>query len=212
MNTPLTANSNPFWQTIDKTSLMPVEASTRDLAVGLYELVSSLPIISPHGHVDPQMLWENRRFASAADLFIYHNHYVTRLLHADGVDLAMVRAPKGESNSDRSKQHAIEAWKIFAERWHLFAGTASGYWFVRELRSIFGIETEFTPSSAEGIRQEIETKLDLPDFFPRSLFERFNIELLATTDSPLDSLETHTALNSGALPGRIAPTLALTLL
>lgn len=186
---------------------MPLEERTREIAVGLFELVASLPIISPHGHVDPGMLVANGRFSSAADLFIYHNHYVTRLLHADGVDLSLVRAPRISGSEVEAREHAIRAWEIFGSRWHLFAGTSSGYWFVRELRDIFEIEDDFSSDSAERIRLQIEEKLDRPEFRPRALFEKFDIQLLATTDSPADDLEAHRALNAGLITGRIAPTL-----
>lgn len=186
---------------------MPLDERTRDYAVGLFELVSDLPIISPHGHVDPLILLENKPFGSAADLFIYHNHYVTRLLHADGVPLGQVRAPSPELSETAKGEHAKKAWQVFASRWHLYAGTASGHWFVRELRDIFGISAEFSQDSAETIREAIEAKLQTNEFLPRALFKSFNIELLATTDSPVDALGAHSALNAGLLSGRIAPTL-----
>jgi glucuronate isomerase len=195
-----------LWQSVDRTSLMPLDEKARDIALELYELVFKLPIISPHGHVDPKMLLENKRFESVADLFIYHNHYVTRLLHADGVDLASVRAPEKTATASDIAQHAKNAWSIFASRWQLFAGTASGYWFVRELRDVFEIDIHFNEETAEAIRLEIESRLDTEEFLPRNLFSRFNIELLATTDSPADNLSAHEELNKALVSGRVAPT------
>jgi glucuronate isomerase len=206
MNSSNSATSNNLWQSVDKVSLMPLEPAVRDIALGLYGQVADLPIISPHGHVDPNLLVQNQRFESAADLFIYHNHYVTRLLHADGVSLDQVRAPGQGAAEQEKNSHAERAWKIFADRWKLYAGTASGYWFVRELRDVFGIETEFNSETAESIRQQIEQKLDSKEFLPRNLFTKFNIEVLATTDSPVDNLVDHDQLNSGLLSGRVAPT------
>ena len=193
------------WQTIDKQSLMPLDSVARSIAQGLYDLVSLLPIISPHGHVDPEMLLENKPFQSAADLFIYHNHYVTRLLHADGVDLAKVLRPDASEAAD-ADAHAQSAWEIFASRWHLFAGTASAYWFARELRNVFGIEAEFGADTAEQIRQEIEAKLQTEDFLPQELFKRFQISLLATTDSPDDDLAAHAQLANLEIGGKVVPT------
>lgn len=194
------------WQTIDNESLMPLEPTARAIAQDLFGLVADLPIISPHGHVDPQLLLQNKPFESAADLFIYHNHYVTRLLHADGVDLGQLRLPSSGSEVDLAA-HAANAWQIFADRWHLFAGTASGYWFVRELRDVFGIDQEFNSQSANQIREQIEAKLLEPEMLPRALFEKFNIEVLATTDSPTDDLAAHSELAQLQLGGRVLPTL-----
>lgn len=194
------------WQTVDNESLMPLDPAARSIAQGLLGLVADLPIISPHGHVDPQLLLQNQPFESAADLFIYHNHYVTRQLHADGVDLAQLRMPQSGS-ADELKTHAATAWQIMADRWHLFAGTASGYWFVRELRDVFGINEEFSSKAAASIREQIEAKLQSPEMLPRALFEKFNIEVLATTDSPIDDLAAHRELAKLNLPGRVLPTL-----
>jgi glucuronate isomerase len=200
---PGTSATGAFWQTIDSESLMPLEPTTRAIAQQLHALVSDLPIISPHGHVDPKLLLENKPFGSAAELFIYFNHYVTRLLHADGVGLDDLLAPQPGLDA---KGHAERAWQLFADRWHLFAGTASGYWFVRELRDVFGINEEFTSASATSIREEIESKLELAEMRPRELFKRFNIDLLATTDSPTDDLNVHRELANAGLTGKVVPT------
>lgn len=207
MTTQLPSSANPVWQTIDKDSLMPLAPAARSIAVGLYELVAELPIISPHGHVNPELLLENKPFESPADLFIYFNHYVTRLMHADGTPLEHLLAPKPELTANEKQQHAIRAWEIFASKWHLFAGTSSGYWFVRELRDVFGITDEFNSLNALKIHDQISQLIQEPEFLPRALFERFNIELLATTDSPADSLEAHAALAQVDLGGKVVPTL-----
>lgn len=201
-----TSAAKAIWQTIDNESLMPMEPTTRAIAQDLFGLVANLPIISPHGHVDPQLLLQNKPFESAADLFIYHNHYVTRLLHADGVDLGQLRLPTSGSEAELAA-HAANAWQVMADRWHLFAGTASGYWFVRELRDVFGIEQEFNSQNAGQIREQIEAKLLEPEMLPRALFEKFNIEVLATTDSPTDDLAAHAELAKANLSGRVLPTL-----
>ena len=102
--------------------LLPTGAQELAIAQQLYALVQQLPIVSPHGHVDPELLLQNQPFANPAELFIYHDHYVTRLLHAAGYSLEQLG--KGET-TDAS---ARAAWQILCENWHLLAGTASGYW------------------------------------------------------------------------------------
>lgn len=205
MKTQSELSTNPVWQTIDKESLMPLDAKTRDLAVGLFSLVSDLPIISPHGHVDPNLLLENKPFESAAELFIYFNHYITRLMHADGVSLSEVLKPAGLSGAEL-EAHGRNAWQQFANRWHHYAGTASGYWFVRELRSVFGIEEEISSENAQRLYDQIQAELQSERMLPRQLFRDFNIEVLATTDSPTDDLAAHQGLAKLDLGGRVAPT------
>lgn len=200
-----TAISNPLWQSIDKTSLMPLNDSTRQIAVGLYDLVRDQRIISPHGHVDPGMLLRNQPFESATDLFIYHNHYITRLLHADGVAMSEILRPKDLAGEDL-EVHARNAWQQFAQRSHLLAGTASGYWFERELVNVFGLDARLTGANAQDMFDEIQGRLATPEMLPQQLFKDFGIELLATTDSPTDTLESHRRLNQLDLGGRIAPT------
>jgi glucuronate isomerase len=184
--------------------LLPQSNGEKAIAEQLYALVKDLPIISPHGHVDPNLLLENQAFSDPAELFLYFDHYITRLLHADGVDLALLRKPK----TDPDSAHAKRAWKIFCERWHLFAGTSSGYWFMHSLDNIFGITTEPSADNADSLFDQIQAVLLDPSFRPRELFQKFGIEFLATTDDPCDSLDAHRALNADpSFSGRIAPTM-----
>lgn len=182
--------------------LLPTSNGEKAVAEQLYALVKDLPIISPHGHVDPKLLRENEPFSNPAELFLYFDHYITRLLHADGISLEQVRSPK-----EPSEAHAREAWRIFCSRWHLLAGTSSGYWFAHSLESIFGISAEPSAENADSLYDQISAVLLDPSFRPRQLFEDFKIEFLATTDDPADSLEHHIALNNDpSFSGRVAPT------
>jgi glucuronate isomerase len=182
--------------------LLPTSNGEKAVADRLYELVKDLPIISPHGHVDPKTLHDNQPFSNPAELFLYFDHYITRLLHADGIPLGEVRAP-----SVPSEAHARNAWRIFCSRWHLLAGTSSGYWFSHSLESIFGIAQEPSAENADFLYDQISAVLLDPTFRPRQLFEDFKIEFLATTDDPADSLEHHIALkNDPSFQGRVAPT------
>ncbi|MCU1479507.1 MAG: glucuronate isomerase, partial [Subtercola sp.] len=173
----------------DPDRLLPSEPALRRTARELYDSVSGLPIISPHGHVPARLLAENRPFANAAELFVTHDHYVTRLLHSAGVDLAALGA--GGIHFDPR-----EAWRLLASNWHLFAGTASGYWLDEELTGVLGIELEVSAATAGDIYDQVAEQLASPAFLPRVLFEQFGIEFLATTDDPLDELEWHDALRA----------------
>jgi glucuronate isomerase len=186
---------------LDPDRLFPAESGLRDIARGLYESVAELPIISPHGHVAPSLLLDDEKFSDPANLFITYDHYVTRLLHADGVDLATLGVGTSAPVDPR------EAWRTVASRWHLFAGTASGYWLNHELSTLFGIDAEPTAENADSLYDIIDTALTTPGFRPRALFERFGIEVLATTDDPMDDLSAHAALAADpAFRGRVLPT------
>lgn len=182
----------------DPDRLLPVDPATRAIARDLYQRVAEAPIVSPHGHVPVEWLAEDRAFRDPAHLLVTHDHYVTRLLHAGGVDLPLLGV--GATADPRA------VWRLLAEHWHLFAGTASGYWLEEELDTVLGIQESLTPASADRIYDAIAARLAEPAFRPRALFDRFGIEVLATTDDPLDDLALHAALRDSGLGGRVLPT------
>ncbi|WP_092551966.1 glucuronate isomerase [Herbiconiux ginsengi] len=182
----------------DPDRLLPAEPVTRAIARDLYDRVADAPIVSPHGHVPIGWLADDIPFADPTALFVTHDHYVTRLLHASGIDLARLGVG-GRAVDPRA------AWRLFAEHWHLFAGTASGYWIDEELSQVLGIDERLAPATADAVYDRVADAIARPEWRPRALFERFGIEVLATTDDPLDDLSRHTAL-SGQLPGRVLPT------
>jgi glucuronate isomerase len=186
---------------LDPDRLFPTDPATRDVARGLYERVAELPIISPHGHVAPSLLMDDEPFSDAANLFLTYDHYVFRLLHAAGVDLVNLGVGTSAPVDPRA------AWRIFCEHWHLFAGTASGYWLTHELVTLFGIDVEPSAATSDAIFDTIARHLQTPEYRPRALFERFGIEVLATTDDPMDDLAVHARLAAdSSFRGRVLPT------
>lgn len=186
---------------LDDDRLLPVDPTTRAIARDLYAAVAELPIISPHGHVDPAMLRDDAPFSDPAELFITKDHYVTRLLHAAGVDLAAVGAGRTTGADPRA------VWRALAENWHLFAGTASGYWLTHELVTLFGIDVEPSAETADAIYDTIAARLAEPAYRPRALFDQFRIDVLATTDDPMDDLAVHAELAADeTFHGRVLPT------
>jgi len=182
---------------LDADRLLPIDPAARAMARRLYEAVVDAPILSPHGHVDPRLLLDDAPFADPVDLLVRHDHYVTRLLHASGVPLERF----GTFEDPR------ETWRLFCEHWHRFAGTASGYWLSSILVEQFGIDEQPDAANADALFTTIIRALGQPEFSPRALFERFGIEVLATTDDPLDDLEEHRALAADqSFGGRVIPT------
>ena len=186
---------------ITAAALMPADERTREIAEELYQEVAAAPIISPHGHVDPALLLDDEPFSDPTSLLIRHDHYVTRLLFASGVSFAELGLDAAQPTDPRA------VWRRLAENWHRFTGTASGYWLRHELASLFGVDDELSADNADEVYDRIAQVLSEPDFRPRALFDRFGIEVLATTDDPLDDLATHRALGAArAVAGRVIPT------
>lgn len=184
--------------------LLPAEPTQRAIARRLYHAVDDLPVISPHGHVDPRLLTDNRPFTDPASLLVTPDHYVTRLLHAHGVDFSDL----GCSDRDRARPaEPREVWRAFCERWHLFLGTASRQWLESELHDALGVTVQPSPASADDLFDAITARLQQPEFRPRALYESFNIAVLATTDDPADDLRHHGALaDDPTWSGRVVPT------
>ncbi len=177
--------------------------SVRALARELYGGVTDAPIISPHGHVTAQLLAENRPFTDPAELFVTPDHYVTRLLHSSGVPLEAlgVGAAHGEQPPPIDPAHPSpdrpaprDIWRTLCENWHLFAGTPVRYWFEDSLARVFDLELTPSAGTADELYDALAERLAQPQFRPRELLESFNVEVLATTDDPADTLQHHDAL------------------
>jgi glucuronate isomerase len=181
--------------------LLPADPGTRSVARDLLQRVQDLPIISPHGHVDAAVIENNTPFPDPAALLVSPDHYVTRLIHASGVPLDKLRG--GGATTPESK----DIWRTFVEAWPLFEGTASGYWLRTQFDSVFKLGADLGEMSADASYDAIAAKLVEPGFRPRQLFKDFNIEVLATTDDPLDNLASHMAIaEDPTFDGRVLPT------
>lgn len=181
--------------------LFPADPSVRQIARGLYERVRSLPIVSPHGHTDPAWFAQNEPFADPAALLVTPDHYVFRMLYSQGVSLEALGIPRVDGAPVARDPRKI--WHLLAAHWGLFRGTPSRMWLTHTLGDVFGIHERLTPASADRIYDSIAACLARPEFRPRALFERFNIEVLATTESPLDRLVHHRALRESGWSGRV---------
>jgi glucuronate isomerase len=173
----------------------------RDLSRNLYATISALPIISPHGHTDPQWYADNEPFSDASALFITPDHYVFRMLYSQGVGLEDLAIPRRDGGP--VEQDARKIWRTFAARYPLFRGTPTRVWLDHAFYEVFGVRERLTPESADRIFDRINDCLAKPEFRPRALFERFNIEVIATTESPLDPLAHHAKIRASGWKGRV---------
>jgi glucuronate isomerase len=173
------------------------DPAQRRVARQLYAAIEHLPIVSPHGHVDPRLLAEpNATFGNPARLFVMPDHYILRMLYSRGVPMEALRA-----DADPRR-----AWQLFADSIHLFRATPSGVWFSAALRDVFGIAEPLNGANAATLYDELSAKLASPEYSPRALFARARVETLCTTDDAADPLRSHRAIRESGWPGDVRPT------
>jgi len=183
---------------------LPADPGVRALARALFASVERLPIISPHGHTEARWFAENRPFADPASLLVTPDHYIFRMLYSQGVTLEELGLKPADAS--RFETDPARVWQVFAAHYHLFRGTPTRAWLDHTLATLFGIEDTLCAATAQASFERIAGLLATEPYRPRALFERFNIEVLATTDSPLDDLASHQALRDSGWTGRVVPT------
>jgi glucuronate isomerase len=187
---------------VDPDRLLPTDPAVRAVARRIYEAIADLPIVSPHGHVDPGLLLSDEPFTDPASLFVTSDHYVTRMLHAHGVPLDELGL--GDPASAASPR---EVWRMLCTHWWTFRGTPSRYWLESELSQVLGVSEAPDASTADVLFDQLSGRLSEPEMRPRALYDRFHIAVLATTDDPCSDLAVHQALRDDPTwKGRIVPT------
>lgn len=177
----------------------------KEIALGLYRQVADKPLVCPHGHVDPRMFADpDYDFGSPADLLLIPDHYIFRMLYSQGISMESLGVPRVDGGVVESDHRKI--WQTFADNFYLFRGTPTGGWLAHELHDVFGVREKLNGESAQAIYDQIADCLTKPEFRPRRMFERFNIEVLATTDAAHDPLVHHKAIKESGWKGRVVPT------
>lgn len=184
--------------------LFPNEPRARDLARRLYREVADLPIVSPHGHTDPRWFADNEPFTDPASLLITPDHYLLRLLYSQGIPLEKLGIEGKDTPAAEKDPRKI--WRLFCENYYLFRGTPSRLWLDYAIYEVFGVNQLINAENADTIYDQLMDCLKKPEFRPRALFERFNIDVLATTESPLDSLDHHKKIKESDWSGRVITT------
>jgi glucuronate isomerase len=188
---------------LDPDRLLPAEPGVRAIARELYASVRGLPIVSPHGHTDPEWFATNKPWSNATGLLLAPDHYLFRMLYSQGVPLEALGVP---DRSGKSAADPREGWRLFASHYYLFRGTPSRLWLDHVFAQVFGIDVRLDASTADLYFDRINEALATPGFRPRALFERFNIELLATTEGADDPLDQHEAIRRSGWNGRVVTT------
>jgi glucuronate isomerase len=183
--------------------LLPPDPTARDIARSLYAAVRYLPILSPHGHVPAAWIADDVPFGDPTSLLISPDHYVVRLLHANGVPMEAL----GAGGTPLTPNAARAAWRALCTHWAAFRGTPSRYWMENELAEIFGVTQRPSTATADAIYDQIADTLQRADFRPRALLARFGIEVMATTDDPCDDLAPHAVIrDDSSVSTRVLPT------
>src|ERR1700755_3102916 len=188
---------------LDENRLFPAEPAARTVAAKLYASIEGLPIISPHGHTDPQWFADDQPFPDPAALFIQPDHYIFRMLYSQGISMESLGIPQSDGKESADPR---EVWRIFAKNYYLFRGTPTRLWIDFAFSENFGLTDRLSPENADEYYDVIDKKLQTPEFLPRALFDRFKIEVLATTDAAVDSLEQHKKIRASGWKGRVVPT------
>ncbi|MGB7264862.1 MAG: glucuronate isomerase [Terracidiphilus sp.] len=184
---------------LDEDRLFPAEFSSRKVARSLYAHVKDLPIVSPHGHTQAGWFARNEPFPDPATLFVQPDHYVFRMLYSQGVSMDDLEIGQPVVKDPR------KVWHIFASHYYLFRGTPTRMWLDYAFEKLFGLKERFSEETADLYFDAISEKLKTPGFLPRALYEQFNIEVLSTTESPLDPLKDHQAIRDSGWKARIVP-------
>lgn len=190
--------SNPLQ--LNPNRLFSPDPTIRQIATELYDSIKDLPIVSPHGHTDPAWFANNNAFSNATELLIQPDHYVFRMLYSQGIRLESL----GLGNSKEAQLTDPEAvWQIFAENYYLFRGTPSRMWMDYVFAEVFNIDVALDAGTASHYYQVIEKSLQQDLFRPCALFDRFNIEVIATTENPLDKLQHHQKIAESDWSGKV---------
>ena len=189
---------------LDPDRLFPLDPAARDIARRLFAEVEALPIISPHGHTDPAWFADDEAFADAPSLLVQPDHYLLRMLYSQGVPLEAVGVAPLDGRAALPAPR--EAWRTFAAHYPLFRATPSRLWLDHTFHTVFGLDVRLAAETADHYFDVIAEALARPDFRPRALYQRFGLEVLATTDGATDPLHAHRKLAGEAWTGRVIPT------
>ncbi len=189
---------------LDDDRLLPVDEAGRRVARALYESVKTLPIVSPHGHTEPRWFAENEPFPDPAQLIVVPDHYIFRMLVSQGVGLAELGVPSADGTPVETDGRTI--WRRFAENYHLFRGTPTRLWLDDTFQNLFGLDVRLSAQTADHYYDHIAERLTRDEFRPRALYERFGVEVIATTESALDDLAHHRAIRESGWQGRVVTT------
>lgn len=156
----------------------------------------SLPIIDYHCHLDPKQIAENHQFRSITELWLGGDHYKWRLMRTNGVDERFI-------TGDASDWEKFEKW---AETIPYTMRNPMYHWTHLELKRVFDIDILLKPENAREIYDRANELLQKPEYSARGLMKRFGVEVVCTTDDPIDTLEYHRLIKESGFDIQVLPT------
>lgn len=184
--------------------LFPSDPVVRAIAQRLYAQIKDLPIVSPHGHTDPRWFADDANFENATALLLLPDHYVFRMLYSQGIKLEELGIRRKDGAVVESDYRKI--FHIFAKHYYLFRGTPSRIWLDSVFHDVFGLTVALSEATADLYYDTINEQLAKPEFKPLALLERFNIELIATTEGALNDLRHHAKLKGSGFEQKVITT------
>ena len=160
-----------------------------------HEHAAKMPIIDYHCHLIPQQIADNYQFADLTEIWLGGDHYKWRAMRANGV-------PETYITGDKPAYEKFEKW---AETLQYAMRNPLYHWTHLELSRIFGIDKVLNPSTAREIYDECTAKLQTPEFRAQAIMERMNVEVVCTTDDPIDDLKYHTQIRQSSLKTKVLP-------
>jgi glucuronate isomerase len=166
-------------------------------AVELYHThAANKPVIDYHCHLNPQLIAENYRFADLTEIWLGGDHYKWRAMRANGIPEEYITGQKP----------AYEKFLKWAETVPYTMRNPLYHWTHLELSRVFGIDTVLNPSTAREIYDECTAKLQTPEFSVQSIMKRMNVEVVCTTDDPVDALAYHRMIRESGFTVKVLPT------
>jgi glucuronate isomerase len=185
-------------------TLFSPEGTQAGLERELYASICSLPLVCPHGHTDPAWFANNQPFEDPASLLVMPDHYLLRMFTSQGLKLEDFGIPTRDGAPVETDRRVI--WKLFAQNYHLFRCTPSRLWLDYTFSNLFSLDKPLCEATADFYYDQISECLARPEFRPRALYDSFNIEVIATTESALDELHHHRTIQGSDWQGRVVTT------
>src|SRR5690606_38186139 len=200
---PPASSSSSGW-TLHPDRALPADPGTRGIAREIYQRTRELPIVSMHGHVDAAVLAADQPFGNPAEVFVIPDHYLVRMLVSQGVPHDALGVARRDGRPVETDPRAV--WRTFCADWHLFRGPPTRYWLEHVLVEVLGLGTVPSAATADQLYDEISALLATDAYRPLALVDRFDLEILATTDAATATLSDHADLAARGWGDRIVPT------
>lgn len=168
---------------------------TKTAQILFHEYAKGMPIIDYHCHLSPREIADDKKFDNLTQIWLYGDHYKWRAMRTNGVD-------------EKYCTGKVSDWEKF-EKWaetvpHTIRNPLY-HWTHLELKTAFGIEKILNPKSAREVFEEASAKLKTDEFSTRNLMRKYKVEVVCTTDDPVDSLEHHMKIRKDGFEIRVLP-------